>query len=868
MRLLDSISRRFILLTFLGYLAALLSSAVAVRLSSDASLEEMQNDALAEHSEAIASSVASALREITLQLGLLARQDDILHFVTGDMDDTNHVYDLLHRIGSPTGTISLEMFDFAGDSILQFDYSDAPSYFTRAETSTSVADVLNGKGEEPKFQIKNVESSNRSHLLISMPLVRFGSVEGVMVVELAFDRGAIFAKHSNIGRATLTSISQYDSEFVDLEHGQYVAVSKVSDTPILVVLLPDREHVGLIGVDIVRNVIYAVSIVLIIPFGFMMIVGNHSIVAPHRDLRRSKEMLRNSQRELRKLADIAERCNESIFTMDLNGRITWINRAFADASGYPLDEVLSQRPWDLLAGKDTDFDEWTKVQKGMQNETSVNTQILNYPREGKPFWTDVRVSPLFDQFGMISAFSAILLDISEARNAQEREQKAKAEVEFQAMHDPMTGLHNRRALESALDGLTKPEAKARVLIRIDLDHFKNVNDTLGHAAGDAVLIAVSDTILKHTTENDLAVRAGGDEFIILLGQGQTRLDAGMMAQRILHDIQKAMSFEGRYCRIGASFGIADAADGLVTNRELLLGADAALYTAKEQGRNCVVTYDAKIHDSVVRQRRTASEIERALERNEFEAFYQPQFDAQSLCFSGLEVLARWNHPERGILAPAEFLHVAEQRGLLKEIEAQVFERGIDGVKELNASGAFVPKVSFNVVANQLLDPELPERASRRDLGGTRVSFEVLESVLVEDQSSSFLFRIDALKDLGFGVEVDDFGSGHASIIGLMQMAPDAMKIDQRLVFPIVESQAAQRMVKAVLDIAKSLETRVIAEGVETIEHAAILAEMGCDTLQGYYFSRPISCKDLRAFLRDYRPDPTVLRCAQQERKIG
>jgi EAL domain-containing protein (putative c-di-GMP-specific phosphodiesterase class I) len=257
---------------------------------------------------------------------------------------------------------------------------------------------------------------------------------------------------------------------------------------------------------------------------------------------------------------------------------------------------------------------------------------------------------------------------------------------------------------------------------------------------------------------------------------------------------------------------------------------------------------------VVESRTLGLDIERALLQDEFEPFFQPQFDARTLELSGVEALARWRHPTRGVLVPYDFMKIADQRSAIDRIDAMIFRKGLEAIAKLNRQGLFIPKVSFNVVASQLENPDLPKRVERQRLGGTKVCFEVLESVLVEEQSSSFRFHIDNLKEQGFGIEVDDFGSGHASIIGLMQLSPDTMKIDQRLIFPIVESSAARQMVEAILEIAQAIDISVTAEGVETAEHAAILSSMGCDTLQGYHFAKPMASDAFATFLSNYRPE--------------
>ena len=295
---------------------------------------------------------------------------------------------------------------------------------------------------------------------------------------------------------------------------------------------------------------------------------------------------------------------------------------------------------------------------------------------------------------------------------------------------------------------------------------------------------------------------------------------------------------------------ASALDGVVDNEGILVGADAALYISKEKGRNTTTLYTPEVHRHVRTKRRSSAEIERAIEKREFEPYFQPQVDAQTRSFAGLEALARWNHPEQGVLLPGAFLPLAEQLSLVPEIDDIVYTKGLVAVQELNEDGFAVPKVSFNVGARQLENPLLRTINQGYDLGETRVAFEVLESVLVEEQSHVFASQIAQLRELGFGVEVDDFGSGHASIVGLMQLRPDVMKLDQRLVTPLDKDKNAATTLRALIEIGKTHGIKVTAEGVESEEHARLLTEFGVDTLQGFCFSKPLPVAQLRVFLRE------------------
>lgn len=842
---------------------AVSASVLAVRLASSGHLRDMQDASISENARTLSHAVQLALKEKEFRFGYLARQREIQSITIGDENSPYAALDLIRGVDTSDRLVSVEVFDFLGQSVIDYRSEGLRSAFFNAERVSIAQRVIEERRTSPIYAFRPGESETSVRFLTAVPIVVNGMVEGTLIGESAIDLGAMLGEQFTTQSVQVATRFQIDMAPSWGLGDERIVTQPVPGTEFYVMLVPNRSGVARVGALIVRHVTLAVALVLILPFGLMSLAGHRSIVGPHEDLRRSRETLREREQELRELADIARLSNDAIVTTDLDGIVTWVNPAFTRITGYPLETTVGKRPGTLLQGPETDPQERRRIRDALERAEPIRSEILNYRADGTSFWNALSIAPKADAEGRIYGYMSIAKDATAERHAREQILKAKAEIEYRAFHDPLTGLPNRRALDEALDDAGAEDAPGRVLVRVDLDYFKNVNDTLGHAAGDFVLQEVSDILRENIRANDMAVRAGGDEFVILLHEGSTREDAVDQAQRVLLALQDEMLFEGKSCRIGASFGIAAASDGLVANPDLLIGADAALYRAKDNGRGSIVCYDADLHAEVVESRTLGMEIERAIANEEFEPFFHPQFDARTLELSGVEALVRWRHPTRGVLNPGEFMEIAEQRSAIGRIDDMVFRKGLEAVAGLNGQGHFIPKVSFNVVASQLEHPDLPKLAARHKLGGTQIAFEVLESVLVEEQSSSFRFHIDNLKDLGFGIEVDDFGSGHASIIGLMQLSPDTMKIDQRLIFPIVESATARQMVEAILEIAKAIDISVTAEGVETAEHAAILSEMGCDTLQGFHFSKPLDAENLAEYLLHYTP-----RISARERALG
>ncbi|PTV94634.1 PAS domain S-box-containing protein/diguanylate cyclase (GGDEF)-like protein [Rhodobacter aestuarii] len=486
---------------------------------------------------------------------------------------------------------------------------------------------------------------------------------------------------------------------------------------------------------------------------------------------------------------------------------------------------------------------------------------VNHPTRGEIWLANSATPKTLDDGSVVwtGAIHDVTADVrreAELRRAHRMAEDMRAENEHQALHDGLTALPNRRYYDQMLARRIAQGAAGETpdctLIRIDLDHFKHVNDTLGHEAGDLVLVRVAEVLRKTLRASDFAARIGGDEFSILLAPGSGRHDAEEIVERMQSALAEPLMYEGRQCRFGASFGIAVADNIAQMGTEIQLFADAALYRAKEGGRNRLEFFTPELHQNLQADRRIAAELQEGLDRSEFVPFFQAQVSAKDGSLTGVETLLRWRHPERGTLAPDKFMHVAEQLRIVPEIDRVMMEKSRDALSFWEQNGLLMPKISFNVSAGRMHDPDVVESARSLARGKTHVTFELLESILVEEESDAFRFHLDAIREAGIEIEIDDFGSGHASIIGLMQIAPSALKIDQRIVAPVARDPRAANLVKAIVEIAETLGIGTVAEGVETEDQAEILRTLGCDVLQGYLFSVPLSAEDFLAMRQKTR----------------
>ncbi|TCR93467.1 EAL domain-containing protein [Rhizobium sp. BK376] len=423
---------------------------------------------------------------------------------------------------------------------------------------------------------------------------------------------------------------------------------------------------------------------------------------------------------------------------------------------------------------------------------------------------------------------------------------AKNRIEHNALHDPLTALANRRKLDLALEKLTADSRSQRQkfsILHIDLDRFKEINDTLGHAAGDAMLVHVSKVLARSVRHNDIVARIGGDEFVIVIIGSNDPAEMSALATRIIEEVRQPMDFEGFACRCGVSIGIAQAGGVNIDARKILIRADIALYRAKSMGRNRHEFFSQNLQAEIIKGKRTADAILAGLDNGEFAAWYQPQFSARTMELTGVEALVRWIHPTRGVLTPDQFLHIADELNVVHVLDRIVLETALKDKMRWAARGVIVPKVSVNVSSRRLHDDGLIDSLNGLQIAPGELSFELVESIFLDESEDVVSQNLERIKQLGIDIEIDDFGTGHTSIVSLLKLKPKRLKIDRQLVKPILTSPQERALVRSIIEIAGSLGIETVAEGVETRDHAVWLRELGCDLLQGYAFARPLSFED-------------------------
>ena len=484
-----------------------------------------------------------------------------------------------------------------------------------------------------------------------------------------------------------------------------------------------------------------------------------------------------------------------------------------------------------------------------------------HPEEGRTAWLQATASAYLDETGnaaLVGALSDITADVEreqELKRAHALTESIRRENEHQALHDSLTGLPNRRYFDNRMKALfdqaQQPGGEANVtLVRVDGDRFKYINDTFGHEAGDAVLQRIGSVMQQKSRAQDFLARVGGDEFSILLSGDNNDARAAALIDRIRDGLLEPLIFQGNRCSIQASFGVATVDARVESQDDLLMFADAALYRAKEQGRNRMELFTPELRHDIIDSRQIIADLHTAIERDEIEPYFQVQVDSHTQRVTGAEALMRWNHPNRGLMMPDSFLHLADKLRITSDLDRQMKLKTHQRLLDLRTQGLELPRISFNASASGLRGTEIVKNVKGLLDDGFGVALELLESIMIESEDDEFRFTLDLLRDVGIELEIDDFGSGRASVLGLLEVSPVALKIDKRLIFGVETEASACKLVRAIVDIAEALDISTICEGVETEEQITTLQALGCKVMQGYYYSRPVPLTELARLLRD------------------
>ncbi len=554
---------------------------------------------------------------------------------------------------------------------------------------------------------------------------------------------------------------------------------------------------------------------------------------------------RRAEEQLRLSAKVFEGASEGIVICDRNNRIMSVNRAFVEITGYAEAEVQGRDPRVLNSGRhDAAF--FANLWHHLKTAGTWQGEIWNRRKGGEVYPEWLSITTVRDEAGEVSNYVAVFADVSERKRNEEH-------IRFLAEHDYLTGLPNRSLLHDRLQqaiALAERNDESLALMFIDLDRFKNINDSLGHQVGDQLLQEVGRRIQACVRSADTVSRPGGDEFIILLPSIETPQDAARVAEKLLESLNRPYQLGGHELVITASIGIAVFPEDGRDFQTLVKNADAAMYYSKEAGRDSFHFFTPDMNARVFERLSLENSLRRALERQEFLLYYQPQVDMPSGRVIGFEALIRWQHPQMGLVSPARFIPVAEDSGLIVPIGEWVLGEACRQNRAWQEQGMPAVPVAVNISALQFRQPQFEasvERAlAESGLEPAWLELELTESMMLH-QGQGATDLLDRLKARGVRLSIDDFGTGYSSLAYLKRLPLDKLKIDQAFVRDIASDAGDAAITATIIQMAHNLGLSVIAEGVETEAQLEFLQAHDCASAQGFYFARPMPAADIRAF---------------------
>jgi len=555
---------------------------------------------------------------------------------------------------------------------------------------------------------------------------------------------------------------------------------------------------------------------------------------------------RKAEEGLRLSAKVFENNTEAIMITDADHNLVSINRAFTEITGYTADEVLGKNPRFLSSGRHGKS-YYEAFYESLNSKDQWRGEIWNKRKNGEIFPEWSTISVLRDEQGKITHYIAVFLDITERKKEEER-------IQYLANYDVLTNLPNRYLLNDRLEqGLNlaqRHQTKMAVLF-IDLDHFKNINDSLGHDVGDELLKQVALRLQGCLRRSDTLARQGGDEFVALLGDLGSEDEATFVAEKMIESLRGEFPVSEHHLVVTPSIGVSIYPDDGETSVQLLRNADLAMYRAKESGRNQLQYYEPSMNVKAVQRLQLENDLRIAIAKDQLMLYYQPKVSVSSGMVVGMEALLRWQHPELGFISPAQFIPVAEESGMINEIGDWVLRQAALQQRIWQSMGYRIVPVAVNLSVRQFGQKDLVEKiraiVHETGLEPHYIELELTESILM-DMGENNLGVMDRLNEAGFALALDDFGTGYSSLSRLKLLPVKSLKIDQSFVRDIATDENDEAIVNATAVLAHAMEMKVVAEGVETQVQLDFIRDMLCEEYQGYLFSRPKPANEVVEYL--------------------
>jgi diguanylate cyclase (GGDEF)-like protein/PAS domain S-box-containing protein len=569
-----------------------------------------------------------------------------------------------------------------------------------------------------------------------------------------------------------------------------------------------------------------------------------SYVAIKEDITQLKE----DEKQLRLASTVFQTATEAVMVTDSNNLIIAVNHAFTLITGYQETEVVGKNPA-LLSSGHHDIDFYKQMNNEITSTGKWQGEICNRRKNGEVYYEWLSITALKNQLGEIESYVSLFSDITKRKKAEDK-------IYHQANYDSLTGLANRNLFidrfEQSIAVATR-ENNSVALLFIDLDGFKNVNDTFGHSKGDLLLKHSAKRIENAIRTSDSVARLSGDEFAVMLCGDNDVYSNEKVATKILAELSIPFQLTEKEAYVTASIGIAIFPDDGHSTEDLLAKADNAMYKAKEKGKNNVQFFTKEMEVKAQQRRSLEIELREAIRNNELVLHYQPIHELETGKVVSAEALIRWLHPQRGLISPIEFIPLAEDIGFIVDIGDWVLAQACKQAKIWQTQLKSAPKISVNISTVQLHRPDffnkIKDVLAQSKLPPELLTLEMTESLLI-DEDDGTLAKLKAIREFGVDLSIDDFGTGYSSLSYLKRFPINILKIDRAFIKDITTNSEDEALTCAILSIAKSLNLKVVAEGVEEKAQCDILIKHNCHFVQGYFFSKPIPDKDFLAYINN------------------
>lgn len=567
------------------------------------------------------------------------------------------------------------------------------------------------------------------------------------------------------------------------------------------------------------------------------VAGVNGIVANFRDVTEQRE----AEESMRILSSAVDQSHGAVMITDKAGIIQYVNPRYTEITGYTREDLIGTMAR-LLEFSDVVDSEQRGMRECINGGDIWTVSMRGTRKNGEHYWQAVSASPVLNESGLLTHIVVSIEDTSQQRAIH-------AQMEKLAFYDPLTGLENRRLFKDRLEQTLKQIRRNKglmALLFIDLDGFKNINDTLGHEAGDELLIEVAKRLKQCVREEDIVARLGGDEFTVILANLRDNKSAASVAAKIIKALQKPIDLQGHTVKISGSIGITVAPDDSMDANELMRNADLAMYRAKASGRNNSQFFTEDMNLANQTRNSVENALREAVEQQNFVVYFQPQVDLAAHRICGFEALVRWQKDEGDVL-PGQFISIAEESGLIIEIGEIVLRKTCEQMMVLRDAGFVDQKVSVNLSEKQFRDkqliPMIKKIMTETGFNAKGLEFEITEGMLMNNIEQA-IETIAKLKKLGVSIAIDDFGTGFSSLTNLARLPVDTLKVDRSFINKLSGSKGDASIASAVIALAQHMNLTVAAEGVENAQQVEYLKDHHCAVQQGFLFCAPVAVADL------------------------